>query len=249
MDGEVDIASVAALLAEPTRARIVNALADGRALPASLLAGEARVAPSTASEHLARLTAGGLLRVERHGRHRYFRLAAPEVAELLEAIARLAPGLPVRSLKESTRAHALRAARTCYDHLAGRLGTTLMQAMLHTGLLDGDEGSDLPERAELDRPAAPGRDVDYCLTPAGEVTLRGFGVDVAKLVGRRRLIRHCVDWSERRHHLAGQLGAAVLVRMLELDWLRRAPTPRALIVTDAGRAGLREVFALDLEPA
>jgi DNA-binding transcriptional ArsR family regulator len=244
MKGDVNIAGLAALLAEPARARIVSTLADGRALPASMLASEAHIAASTASEHLARLTTGGLLLAERHGRHRYYRLAGPEVAQLLEAMASIAPALPVRSLKDSTRASALRAARTCYDHLAGSLGTTFMRALLDQRLLEGGDGSYVPERARHDRLAAPGRDLDYRLTPAGEARLRDFGVDVAELRGRRRLIRYCVDWSEQRHHLAGQLGAAVLARMLELGWLRRAPTPRALLLTDAGRAGLAETFEI-----
>src|SRR5438128_10800351 len=126
MDGDADLAAVGTLLAEPARVRMLAALGDGRALPASALAAEARVAPSTASGHLAKLVAGGLLAVESRGRRRYFTLHGPEVAEVLEAIARIAPREPVRSLGQATRAEALRVARTCYDHLPGRLGAAVL---------------------------------------------------------------------------------------------------------------------------
>src|SRR2546423_111342 len=130
MRGDADIAKIGALVADPARARILLALGDGRALAASVLADEAGVAASTASAHLGKLLDGGLLAVERHGRHRYYRVAGPQVAELIEALARLAPASPVRSLRQGTKAQAVRYARTCYDHLAGRLGTGLMEALL-----------------------------------------------------------------------------------------------------------------------
>src|SRR5918911_4958178 len=135
MDGDADLAAVGALLAEPARARMLAALGDGRALPASVLAAEARVAPSTASEHLAKLVGGGLLAVESRGRRRYFRLYGPEIGDALEAVSRIAPAEPVRSLRESTRAEALRLARPCYDHLAGALGTALMDALVERGIV------------------------------------------------------------------------------------------------------------------
>jgi len=122
VEGDTDLSRVAALMAEPSRARILLALNDGRALPAGVLANEAGVAPSTTSQHLANLVTGGLLRVEQYGRHRYFRVAAPAVAHAIEALGQLAPAAPIRSLREGTRAEALRRARACYDHLAGRLG-------------------------------------------------------------------------------------------------------------------------------
>src|SRR5437763_12557919 len=121
MYGDADIAKIGALVADPGRARILLALGDGRALPASVLADEAGVAPSTASAHLSRLVKGGMLAVERHGRHRYFRLATPEVGELIEAMARISPPAPIRSLQQGSKAHAVRFARTCYDHVAGVL--------------------------------------------------------------------------------------------------------------------------------
>jgi DNA-binding transcriptional ArsR family regulator len=235
-------------VADRGRARMLLALGDGRALPASVLADEASVAASTASAHLSRLVKGGLLRVERHGRHRYFRLAGPEVAELIEVLARISPAAPVRSLKQGSKAQAVRFARTCYDHLAGMLGTKLMEALLERDLLAGGDGVFDPDIARADRLSAPGSDVDYRLTAAGLRELEAFGIDFDALPPRRPLIRYCVDWSEQRHHLAGSLGAALAERMIELGWVRRAQRSRAVHVSDEGFAELRKQFGVELSP-
>src|SRR3954465_15706156 len=237
--GDPDIAIPAALLGERGRARIVTALADGRALPASVLASEAGIAASTASEHLGNLLAAGLLAVEQHGRHRYYRIADARVLQAVEALAQLAPTAPVRSLKEGTRAEQLRSARLCYDHLAGRLGVAVMSSLLERGVLAGGDGRHHPETAEADRLSAPGHDVDYRVTPEGERFLaERLGIDVTELGrGRRPLVRYCLDWTEQRHHLAGALGAAIAGRLGALDWLRRGKVSRALAITPAGRGG------------
>jgi DNA-binding transcriptional ArsR family regulator len=244
--GDADLAAVGAALADRGRARMVLALCDGRALPASLLAGEAGVAPSTATFHLTRLLQAGIVTAERQGRHRYFRLAGPEVAEAVEGLARLAPAQEVRSLREGTRAQQLRAARTCYDHLAGRLGVALMRALLAGGWLTGGDGLHDPARARADRLSAPGRDLDYALTPAGRERLGELGV---RLPARRREVRYCIDWSEQAHHLSGGAGRGLLDRFLELDWVRRGPVARTIHVTPAGAAALRDTFGLEWEPA
>jgi DNA-binding transcriptional ArsR family regulator len=245
MNGDADIAAIASVLADPGRCRVLAALGDGRALPASLLAAEAGVAPSTASEHLSRLVKAGLLSVERHGRHRYFRLAGPEVADLLEALARVAPSAPVRSLREGTRAHALRAARTCYDHLAGRAGVAVMDALLERELLEPDH---LEEGlAPGDRLSAPGRAIRFGLTEKGAVFLEEFGVDLDALPPRRPAIRYCIDWSEQRPHLAGAVGAALTQRLFDLGWIRRAERSRAVHLTDQGRKGFPEVFGFEVD--
>jgi DNA-binding transcriptional ArsR family regulator len=246
MHGDADIASIGALVADPGRARILLALGDGRALPASVLADEAGVAASTASAHLARLVKGGMLQVDRHGRHRYYRLAGPEVGKLIEALARISPPATVRSLKQGSKAHAVRYARTCYDHLAGMLGTQLMEALLEHELLTGGDGAFDPDSARSDRPAAPGYDYDYRLTASGVRELEAFGIDFDSLPPRRPLIRYCVDWSEQRHHLAGSLGAAIATRMADLGWVRRADRSRAVHISDAGYDGLRDQFGLEL---
>jgi DNA-binding transcriptional ArsR family regulator len=243
-----DIAPVAALLADRTRARIVAALVDGRALPASVIAQESGVSASTTSEHLARLVAGGLLQVEPSGRHRYYRLAGPDVAAAVEALAVIAPQPPVTSLRESTRAAAMRRARTCYDHLAGRVGVGLMQALIDRGALVRVDGRAGTRPEPTDRLAAPARSQPYELGPHAAAVFAGAGVELEPLLGRptggRPLLRFCVDWSEQRYHLAGALGAAVLDRALQAEWVVRRPNGRAVDVTAAGRRALRQSLGL-----
>jgi DNA-binding transcriptional ArsR family regulator len=239
--GDSDIAAVGALVADRGRCRILLALGDGRALPASRLADEAGVSPATASSHLRKLTEAGLLAVETHGRHRYYRLAGPDVGRLIEALQQLAPATPVRSLRQDTRARAIREARTCYDHIAGRLGVTLMQTMIERGYLAGGDGTYDPEHRPGDHRAGYGHEVDYRLTPAGQAFLDEFGVQVPP---RRPLIRYCVDWSEQHHHLSGALGRGLLDRLTELGWIRRSDGSRAIKVTASGRAGLDQTFGI-----
>jgi DNA-binding transcriptional ArsR family regulator len=249
MYGDADISVPAALLSDPARARVLLALADGRALPASMLAAEAGVAASTASEHLAKLCAAGLLSVEAHGRHRYYRIADLRVIAAVEALAEIAPRAEVRSLRQGTRANALRRARLCYDHLAGQLGVALMAALVAGGALGGGDGAYHPETAGTDRLSAPGHDVGYKLTSRGAALIGDFGVDLAGLRAMRRpLIRYCLDWTEQRHHLAGALGAGLARRLFELDWVCRAPAAgRAVRLTDEGRAGLASAFGVRLD--
>ncbi len=247
MDGDANIAALGALLSDPGRCRVLLALGDGRALPASVLAYEAGVAASTASEHLRKLVDARLLAVEAHGRHRYYRLPGPRVARLLETLAQYAPPAPIRSLREGTRAHAVRQARFCYDHLGGRLAVALMDSMIEREVIVGGDGDFRQEQAQADRLSAPGGDVDYRLSDDGARWLQDFGVDIVALRERRRpLIRYCLDWSEQRHHLAGSLGAALAHTLLERGWLDRAPRSRAVIVADAGRAGLKAQFGVTL---
>ncbi|WP_084704445.1 ArsR/SmtB family transcription factor [Phaeacidiphilus oryzae] len=246
--GDADISQVGALLADPARCRVLMALNDGRALPAGVLAEEAGVSRSTASGHLARLTEAGLLAVKAQGRHRYYRLSGPEVGELLERISRLAPARPVRSLRDGNRAARLRSARTCYDHLAGRLGVELMAALIRDGHLTGGDGLHHLDEAGADRLSGRGREVDYALGPAAADFLTGLGVPLGEAAGRRRpLVRYCVDWSEQRHHLAGGLGRALLDRFLDAEWIVRPERGRAVRVTDTGRDVLRSRFGIDWE--
>ncbi|QGN49073.1 ArsR/SmtB family transcription factor [Micromonospora sp. WMMD558] len=223
------LARLAALLADDTRARICLALLDGRAWTAGELARLAGVAPSTASDHLTRLVRGGLLAEERQGRHRYVRLADPSVAQLVEDLAAHAPATPapVRSLRAARADAALAYARTCYDHLAGRLGVLLRDAMLARGLLDATSG--------------------LALTPTGHDWLADLAVPATRLGATRRpLVRDCLDWTERRPHLAGALGAALCDRFLDLGWLARGGG-RAVRLTPAGGPAL--ALALGVPPA
>jgi DNA-binding transcriptional ArsR family regulator len=212
--GDVDIAAVAALMGDPSRAAVLIELADGRALPPSELAEVAGVSRSTISEHLGKLERAGLLAVEKGGRNRYFRLAGPEVATAIESLAALAPRFPFRSLKQSNRAGALGAARTCYGHLAGRLGVDITDAMLARGLIER-EG-----------------DV-FLLTGDGAVWLQQLGIAKPPRAGKA-----CNDWSERRPHLAGSLGVVLARRLFELRWVASTERARAVEVTAAGRRGL-----------
>jgi DNA-binding transcriptional ArsR family regulator len=215
--GETDLAAVGALLAEPARAKVLLALADGRSLAASVLAAEAGVAASTASHHLAKLVDAGLLAAVKRGRHRYFLLAGAHVAELIEAVARVAPAQPITSLRQGTRAHAVRYARRCYDHLAGRVGVALTDALVENGVLDGGDDQS-----------------GYTITEQGTRTLAELGIEAQP----GEVVRCCLDWTEQRNHIAGPLGRALMTRLLDLDWLRRDPRTRAVRVTPTGRANL-----------
>jgi hypothetical protein len=184
---------------------------------------------------------GGLLRVRQEGRHRYYALASPKVAAALEALAQLAPVRPVRSLRAGTRAQALRVARACYDHVAGHLGVAIMRSLLEQGALSGGDGLHHPESA--DHLAAPGRDVDYHLTDAGQRLFAELGAEIPE--GRRRTVAYCVDWTEQRHHLAGAAGAALLTRFEERGWVVRKHK-RALSITDAGHTGFHDYLGIDV---
>jgi DNA-binding transcriptional ArsR family regulator len=240
--GDADLAAVGSVLSDPARCRVLLALADGRSLCASVLADEAGVTASTASSHLSKLVDAGLLTADQRGRFRYFTLAGPQVGELIEAVARVAPQQAVTSLRQGTRAHAVRRARVCYDHLAGRLGVAVTEAMLDQGWLEGDNVVDFASTADQ-RPVGFVQTGDgLSLTASGREALAELGVAVPN--GDR--VRCCVDWTEQRHHISGAHGRAVLSRLVELDWLRRARTGRALLPTGAGRHGLQTTFGLVL---
>ncbi len=228
MKGDADVAAAAALLAERTRAALVVAVINDAALPASELAARAGIAASTASEHLARLVDGGFLVATKRGRHRYYELADPGVAEAVEALSRVAPQRPVRSLREATRSELIRQARTCYDHLAGRLGVTLARGLECQGVI--------VRRGDT-----------YAAGPKASARLAALGIDYEALArGRRPLIRGCLDWSERELHVAGALGAAIMARLFELGWIERGGRGRAVAVTDNGRELLHRDLAVNL---
>ncbi|MDM4721907.1 helix-turn-helix domain-containing protein [Micromonospora sp. WMMA1363] len=220
-----DLAALAGLLADATRASFCLALLDGRAWTAIELARHAGVAASTATEHLNLLVGGGLLAQERQGRHRYVRLADPDTAQLIENLAAMAPrrATPSRSLSAVNRSRALARARTCYDHLAGALGVTITEAMTGRGLLDWERG--------------------LTLTGIGTVWLSELGIASA-LATRRPPVRSCLDWTERRPHLAGAVGAAICRHAFDSRWITRIGTSRAVALTDAGRRALQDHLGL-----
>ncbi|MFD6948646.1 transcriptional regulator [Nocardiopsis sp. TSRI0078] len=222
------LAALAALLADPTRARMCLALLDGRAWTAGELARHTGVGASTASDHLSRLVRGGLLAQQRQGRHRYVRLADTRAAHLVETLAAQAEPTPVgerpRNLRTVRADRALALARTCYDHLAGRLGCALTEAMTHRGLLCQDTG--------------------FALTDAGLAWFAEHGIPLPR-TGRRPLVRACLDFTERRTHLAGAAGAALCRHALASHWCVPAGTGRALRVTDHGERAWRELLGIE----
>jgi DNA-binding transcriptional ArsR family regulator len=225
------IAELASHVGQPPRAAMLEALMDGRALTASELASVAGIMPQTASTHLARLTAAGLIGVMRQGRRRYHRLASPQVARMLEDIMRVASTREpmLRRLVTGPRDAALRAARMCFDHLAGRLGVAIADALVERGAVElDDDGGVVTERG-------------IALLHRAGIALVDDGVRHEA----RPLCRPCLDWSERRFHIAGKLGAAMCRRFLEQRWVRRLDDTRALEVSAVGAAGLREIFGVE----
>ncbi|HVW41835.1 MAG TPA: metalloregulator ArsR/SmtB family transcription factor [Amycolatopsis sp.] len=249
MRGDADIATTAALFADPARVRVLMALADGRALAASVLATEAGLSAQGTSAHLAKLRDAGLVEVERSGRHRFYRLAGPHVGEVLETLARFSPSQPVKSLRAGTRAQALRLARTCYDHLAGRLGVTVTAALVAQDALTTTDGDDSTNRRDHDELSKPLATHPYALGPHAKAVFHDLGVDLdAPRARKRPLLRFCLDWSEQRHHLAGALGADLAAAFARQGWTeRRAEGHRAIRVTDAGARELRKRLGVDLD--
>jgi DNA-binding transcriptional ArsR family regulator len=220
------IASIAALIGDHARAEMLTALLGGQALTATELAQVAEVTKQTASAHLAKLAAAKLVAVESQGRHRYFRLADRDVAELLESLMGVAYRAGAVRLRSSPREPALRKARVCYDHLAGDLGVRLYDALLEKRLI------------------TPGKSA-LALSARGMRCCSELGIDVAALAGQRRpLCRPCLDWSARRHHLAGALGAALLGRFVALGWARIVKGSRVVSFSPPGEKALRERFGL-----
>jgi len=224
----MNLAEVGGLVGDLTRAQMLTALLDGRALTAGELAWCAGITPQTASSHLAKLQDAGLLAMEKQGRHRYFRLASPTVAAMLESMQVVcAVDTPRRIRPESRMDKDMRMARSCYDHLAGVLGVSLADALTRRGAIDL---------------AADGGVV----TPAGRDMLAGFGIDVDRLSQQKRCFcRPCLDWSERRHHIAGALGKGLSDRLFQLGWIERIRDSRVIRVTSEGQVGLKRTFAID----
>ena len=225
-------------MSDPARCRILLALGDGLALSASGLAAEAGVSPATASSHLRKLTDAGLLAVEIEGRRRNYRLAGPEVAALIEAVERLAPAAPVRSLRQSQQVRSWREARVCYDHVAGRLGVTIMHAMLEQRFLEPVDGA-----AGTSAAGTSAAGVRYAATADGTAFLQELGVD---LPPSRRPVRYHSDSTEEGPHLSGVLGRALLARFVDLGWVRRQKRQR-LEITPDGVTGLDKALRVHLD--
>ena len=228
MPNAPQMAEVAALVGDPARANMLCALLGGRALTATELSFAAGVSPQTTSGHLGKLAAARLVVPMKQGRHRYYRLTGPQVAQMLESIMNVALSGPPRFQPRSTLDDKLRHARTCYDHIAGVLGVALAESMTEREqIVLGDEAGEV--------------------TPSGMEFLAKLGVDLSAARAKRRVFcRPCLDWTERRSHIGGAVGAALARRCFELKWIERLRDSRALTITPVGRRGLREFFALSV---
>lgn len=218
-----NIASLAALIGDQTRTTILVSLADGRALTAGELSRISKVSPQTASSHLTKLVDGGLLTVHTQGRHRYYQLSNSSVADLIEAIAKIASPAPTRSLRESEHAKKLQFARTCYKHLAGELGVAFTNALVEKEYFqEVEEG--------------------YLLTSSGQQWLHDFGV---KINQTEPIPRH-IDWTERRHHIGGPISVGITRRLIELEWITEGEIRRSIVVTPLGRRHFEQDFQINL---
>jgi len=218
---DADLARIGALLADSKRAKMLLALLGGTPQPASALADAAAASRSLASAHLLKLVEGGLVTVQPRGRQRMYEIAGPQVADAIEGLMQLSPPAQVRSLRDANRKENLRQARLCYDHLAGVLGVNVTEKLVDRGALEVADGG-------------------FAVTDDGVVALGELGVDVPALQRLRRpLTRACLDWTERRHHLAGALGAAIASRLKARGWIEHATEGRIVRVTPAGKRGLR----------
>lgn len=218
------LAESVSLLTEPSRAAILTAMLDGRFHTTSELAYMAGIKQQTTSFHLSKLQNGGLVKVEKHGRHRYYHLAGSEIAEILESLLSISRPPEIRSLRRSSQMKALKFGRTCYDHLAGELGVRITESMQKAGYLHWE-------------------DQEWLVTIKGESFYSELGLDLSRLRKKRRSFsRACLDWSERKHHLAGALGSELTHMWLELGWIERVPSSRAVKLTELGQIGFEDKF-------
>ena len=224
-----NISYIAKLIAEPTRAIILDCLMSGQALPASELAYMAKVSHPTISSHLAKLVEGNLLVMEQHGRHRYYRLASKEVAEVIEVLGTIAPPVEIRSLRQSSQLKQVRFGRTCYDHLAGELGVKITEALIEKEIVYLEDGL-------------------YAVTKKGKEWFLQFGINIEEANTKRRVFaKPCLDWSERRYHISGWLGSAIATRFFDNGWITRAEKNRAVQLTPKGINALENHFGITIK--
>jgi DNA-binding transcriptional ArsR family regulator len=223
-----NISFIAKLIAEPTRAIILDCLMNGQALPAGELAYVAKVSHPTISSHLSKLVEGKLILVEQHGRHRYYRLASTEVAEVIEKLGTIAPTVQVRSLRQSHQLQQVRHARTCYDHLAGKLGVKVAEGFIKKNYLVLKEE-------------------EYVITNEGKSWFLKFGINIDEANTRRIFAKPCLDWSERRYHISGWLGSEIAKLFFEQNWITKSENSRAVNLTTKGSIAIKEQLGIEME--
>ena len=227
MNANPNVAIIASLVSEPSRAAILTVLMDGRYHPVNELAYMASIKPQTASFHLSKMVNASIVTVEKQGRHRYYGIQNQEVAQVMESLLLIAPPIEIKSFKQATEDKAIRLARTCYDHLAGELGVQLTDYLIQNGILYEETK-------------------EFIVTEKGWEFLTDFQIDLRAAEKKRRSFSHkCLDWSERRHHLAGAIGSALLERLLELNWVEKKKKTRAIKITPKGKKGLKETFSIE----
>ncbi|WP_242144148.1 MULTISPECIES: helix-turn-helix transcriptional regulator [unclassified Bacillus cereus group] len=223
------LSQIASLISTPSRAKMLIHLLDGRIYPASELAYEAKIKPQTASHHLSKMIEGGILHMEKHGRHRYYKIANAEVAQVLETLLSISLPEKTSSFKQACQSEALKHARTCYDHLAGKLGVSVTNSLINQGYLIKDG-------------------LNFDVTDTGRHFFTHFDIDVDEVRQRRRLFaRACLDWSERQHHLGGALGFSLTSYFLNNNWVQRTPSCRSLIITDTGKKNIEKIFKISID--
>ncbi|MDF2036881.1 winged helix-turn-helix domain-containing protein [Cytobacillus oceanisediminis] len=229
MNVNSNVAKVASLVSEPSRAAILTVLLDGRYHTVNELAQMARIKPQTASFHLKKMLDAQVVTAEKQGRHRYYGILNQEVAQVMESFLSIAPPVEVKSFHHASEDKAIRLARTCYDHLAGNLGVQLTESLKSKGYITEENDT-------------------FSVTEDGKAFFHSMQIDLTSLKNKRRSFSHkCLDWSERRHHLAGALGNAILEKLLERNWIQRIPKTRAIKITTHGMKGLKETFAIELD--
>ncbi|RFU61186.1 helix-turn-helix transcriptional regulator [Bacillus sp. V59.32b] len=223
-----NVANIAALISEYSRSAILTVLMDGRFHTASELSFMIGITPQTISYHLSKLVEGNIIAVEGQGRHRYFGIQNQEVAQIMEYLLAIAPPVEIKSLRQSREDNAIRIARTCYDHIAGNLGVKITDSLIKKNVIKQSEN-------------------EFVLSIEGEHFLNDFQIKIEDVIKKRRSFCHkCLDWSERRHHLAGALGNALLERFLELQWISRSVNSRALIITPHGKKEIQDKFSIEI---
>ncbi|PEE33735.1 ArsR/SmtB family transcription factor [Bacillus cereus] len=224
----MNVSEVALLIRSKSKAQILTYLLDGKAYPTSELAYVAKIKPKTATYHLSKMKEEGILSIEKHGKHSYYRLSNSEISQILELLLVITPQEKAMPFRQSSQSSELRCARTCYDHLAGKLGVAITNSLLDKGYLMK-------------------KDMYFHITKTGQTFFTEFGIDVNEIKQKKRIFaKACLDWTEREHHLAGSLGNALLEKLLQLNWIQRISKSRTIKVTPNGKKELEQIFSIDI---